>query len=400
MDDKVLWIWLVQRMQYDSFKISELLSVFDDAAEIYEKKDFSEFGFLNENQKSALLDKNTDDVHKIIQKTKDIGADIITYNSPEYPDLLRSTDDPPYVLYIKGEKMKWDRLMPVAVVGTRSYNDYGVNAAWAICTGLARAGITIVSGMARGIDSIASAAALKAGCKTIAVLGCGLDIIYPPENAELMERIIKHGAVISEYPPSTPPVGKHFPRRNRIISGMSRGTLVVQAPQKSGALITAGLALDSGRDVFAVPGDINSYLSRGTNMLIKQGAKLVESSKDIINEYQAEMEMLEKPEMLEFEFEYEPEIKEKKKKSDEKEKQKPKLPVNNEKIISIDDERYSRLDDDEKSIIEQLIKRNMHIDDIQRNTNISIEKLTTKLTVLEMQSFIVQMPGKLFRINI
>ena len=152
--------------------------------------------------------------------------------------------------------------------------------------------------------------------------------------------------------------------------------------------------------MFAVPGDINSHLSRGTNMLIKQGAKLVESSKDIINEYQAEIEMLEKPETLEFEFEYEPEIKEKKKKADKKEKQKPKLPVNNEKIISIDDERYIRLDDDAKSIIEQLIKRNMHIDDIQRNTNISIEKLTTKLTVLEMQGLIVQMPGKLFRINI
>lgn len=416
MDDKVLWIWLVERMRRSGFKIAEIMMVTDDITEIYEKTDFSDMDFLTGEQKAALSNKNLEEANKIIKRTKDIGAEILTYTSPDYPDMLRKIDDPPYVLYIKGEIMKWDRLLPVAVVGTRRYTDYGLNAAWAICTGLARAGITIVSGMARGLDSVASAAAIKAGCKTIAVLGCGLDIVYPPENAELMERIINNGAVISEYPPSSPPVGSHFPARNRIISGMSRGTLVIQAPLRSGALITANYALDSGKDVFAVPGDINCVQSRGTNKLIKMGAKLVESSADIIAEYAAELDLLKSPgQNLEFEFEYEPSIKEKRKNkassvktekgaSDKNIKNTDSTnstkKINNEKTVNMEDERYKDLDADERKIIEQLIGSNMHIDDIKRGTDIAIDKLTTKLTLLEMKGLIVQMPGKLFRINI
>lgn len=403
MDDKVLWIWLVEQMKYAGSKISEIMTHIDDIAEIYEKTDFSDMTFLTKEQKRALSDKNTEQANKIIRRTNDIGADILTYTSPDYPDMLRKTDDPPYVLYIKGEIMKWDRLLPIAVVGTRQYTDYGLNAAWAICTGLARSGVTIVSGMARGLDSVASAAAIKAGCKTIAVVGCGLDIVYPPENAELMEKIINNGAVISEYPPSSPPIGSHFPARNRIISGMSRGTLVIQAPLKSGALITANYALDSGKDVFAVPGDINCAHSRGTNRLIKMGAKLVESSADILDEYTSELSLLKSPgKSLEFEYEYEPSIKEKRKvnsKAAEKSKN-TEDKINNEKTVSMEDERYSDLDGDERKIIEQLISRNMYIDDIQRSADIAVDKLATKLTLLEMKGLIVQMPGKLFRINI
>lgn len=396
MDDKVLWIWLVERMQRSGTKIAEIMSIADDISEIYEKSDFSDMDFLTGEQKSALSDKNLDEANKIIKRTKDIGADILTYTSPDYPDMLRKTEAPPYVLYIKGEIMKWDRLLPVAVVGTRDYTDYGLKAAWTICTGLAKAGVTIVSGMARGIDSAAASAAVRLGCKTIAVLGCGLDIVYPPENAELMEKIINNGAVISEYPPSVPPDAFHFPVRNRIISGMSIGTLVVQAPLKSGALITANYALDSGKDVFAVPGDINCRQCRGTNQLIKMGAKLVESSADILAEYAPEIELLKSPDKnLEFEFEYEPSVRKTRRKKDGEIKK-----INNEKTVSIDDERYSELDGDEKKIIEQLIKSNMHIDDIKRAADIAIDKLTTKLTVLEMRGLIIQMPGKLFRINI
>ncbi|MCH5186389.1 MAG: DNA-processing protein DprA [Oscillospiraceae bacterium] len=408
MDDKLLWVWLTERMHRSSRTITELMSIFDDVGEIYAKTDFKDIDFLTPAQRSALENKSLDEANKILEKIKMTGADILVYSSPDYPDMLRKTDEPPYVLYIKGEIMKWDRLMPIAVVGTRSCTDYGLNAAWAICTGLARSGITIVSGMARGLDSVAAAAAIKAGCKTIAVLGCGLDIVYPPENDRLMEAVTKHGAVITEYPPSTPPRGSHFPVRNRIISGLSRGTLVIQAPLHSGALITANYALDSGKDVFAVPGDINSPQSRGTNMLIKTGAKLVESSADILCEYRAEIELLKseitRGKSADLDFEYEPAPSDNggggKNKTEKKSGAAKKKTVNNEKNISIDDERYSGLDDDEKSIIAQLIKSNMHIDDIKRNTDITIEKLTTKLTVLEMRGFIVQMPGKLFRINI
>jgi len=394
MDNNTVWIWLTEALSRNCDKISRLLSVFEDAEDIYKCKDFSRFTYLNEKQKAKLTDKDLNTAHKIIERCGIINSGIITYTSPDYPDLLRKINDPPYVLYIKGEKMKWDRLMPISVIGTRKYNDYGLNAAWAITTGLTKAGITVVSGMARGLDSVAAAAALKAGGKTIAVLGCGLDIVYPRENDELMEMIINNGSVISEYPPGTQPLKSNFPMRNRIISGISRGTLVVQAPQKSGTLITARYALDNGRDVFAVPGDINLPENRGTNALIKAGAKLVENSNDILSEYSAEITLLEKPEPLDFKFEYNPESQKAKK------KKAAKKPINNEKIITIDNERYSDLDDAGRKIIECLIENNMHIDDLARKLETPVSSISTTLTMLEMQGHIVSMPGKLFRLNI
>lgn len=400
MDNKLKWIWLTQKLQMNNLVISQLLAEFDSIDEIYERQDYSDVLCLKGAQRAALEDKSLIEAERIVSKTEEIGAEILTYDSPDYPGMLRTIDDPPYVLYIKGEIMKWDRLLCIAVVGTRSYTDYGIAATAAICRGLAKEGVTIVSGMARGIDSMAAYSALKSGCKTIAVIGCGLDIIYPPENDQLMENIIKHGAVITEYPPSTPPLGRHFPQRNRIISGLSRGTLVVQAPLKSGAIITANYALDNGKDVFAVPGDINVSESRGTNLLIKTGAKLVENSKDILDEYRAELELIKRPEPMEFEFEYTPQTQEEAKQNKEKKKQEKKALVNNEMTVSIDDERYKNLDDDEKMIIKMLIEKNMHIDEIQRATGIAMSKLNAKMFMLETGGYIIQMPGKFIRINI
>ncbi len=212
------------------------------------------------------------------------GTDIYssTYTAPDYPQALKNIYDPPPYLYIRG------RLQPadgnaVAVVGSRNASDYGLRAAADISRDLARAGLTIVSGMAAGIDAAAHRGALSAGGRTIAVLGCGADVCYPAENRRLYDAIAATGAILSEHAPGTGPDAYHFPARNRIISGMARAILVVEAGPKSGSLITARLALEQGRDVFAVPGSIYSFKARGAHQLIRSGAALVESGQDIID---------------------------------------------------------------------------------------------------------------------
>ena len=209
--------------------------------------------------------------------------DIVSICEEEYPRALKEISSPPAVLYIKG-RLPNSCLTHVAVVGTRRATLYGRKIAERLCSQLAERGIVVVSGMARGIDTCAHKGAVHSGGYTVAVLGCGLDIVYPKENQELMEQIIERGAVISEFPLGTPPERTNFPARNRIISGLSRGVLVVEAPEKSGALITADFALEQGREVFAVPGPINSANSRGCHSLLKQGAKLTENVQDILEE--------------------------------------------------------------------------------------------------------------------
>jgi DNA processing protein len=196
---------------------------------------------------------------------------------------LKDIYDPPALLYLRGALRREDELA-VAIVGSRKTSAYGREVTERIGRDLARHGVTVVSGMARGIDSVAHKGALQGGGRTIAVLGCGVDVIYPSENRNLFHQIIEQGAVLSEFPMGSPPEAGHFPRRNRIISGLSIGVVIVQASGESGSLITAGYALEQGREVFAVPGNIGAEGSRGTNQLIKEGAKLVESSEDILEE--------------------------------------------------------------------------------------------------------------------
>jgi DNA processing protein len=207
---------------------------------------------------------------------------VITDRDESYPENLFNIYDRPPLLYIKGNLQKED--INIAIVGSRLASTYGKFITERISRELAMKGITIVSGMARGIDSAAHRGAIAAQGRTVAVLGCGLDIIYPPENKNLFSDIVQNGAVISEYPPQTQPLSAHFPARNRIISGISYGVVVVEAGEKSGSLITARLALEQGREVFAVPGSIDSVGSRGTNKLIKQGAKLIENIDDILED--------------------------------------------------------------------------------------------------------------------
>lgn len=220
--------------------------------------------------------------HKERERARTAGARILTLCSPDYPKLLLNVPDPPPVLYVKGQLPQSDTA--IAIVGSRRASPYGLATTQKFARELAAHGITVVSGMARGIDTAAHKSALQENGPTIGVLGCGIDIVYPRENRRLFAEMTDRGALISEFPLGTSPLGENFPRRNRIISGLSRGVLVVEAAEGSGSLITAQCALEQGRDVYAIPGAIHSINSRGTNRLIKQGAKLVESMEDIIED--------------------------------------------------------------------------------------------------------------------
>ncbi len=223
------------------------------------------------------------DLDRMLEAVYHTGAAIITLDDADYPALLRELPDAPPVLFVKGTLLDADR-WAVAFVGTRRATAYGREVTRQLVASLAGAGITIVSGLALGIDAAAHRAALDAGGRTIAVLGCGIDRVYPPEHRKLAADIVNNGALISEFPLGTEPEGKNFPVRNRLISGLSLGVVVVEAPLNSGALLTADSAAEQGRDVFAVPGNVTSPASAGTNRLIQNGAKLVVSADDILDE--------------------------------------------------------------------------------------------------------------------
>ena len=224
-----------------------------------------------------------DAVEKHIRAVDSKGITVVGYNDRCYPEVLKEIEGAPVVLYMKGDYQPDDRY-GIAVVGSRKHTQYGEVVTQKISNGLAAAGLTIISGMARGIDTFAHQSALSSGGRTIAVLGSGPDVYYPAENKGLMERISLCGCVISEFPPGTMPNRENFPRRNRLISGLSMGVLVVEATADSGSLITANYAAEQNKEVFAVPGNITSPNSEGTNMLIRQGAKIVLRTDDIIEE--------------------------------------------------------------------------------------------------------------------
>lgn len=227
--------------------------------------------------------RSTIDVAAELQACRDAGIDLLPEQDPRYPSLLREIPDPPGLLFVHGELQQQDSLA-IAIVGTRHATQYGMRQAERLATGLARAGITVVSGLARGIDTAAHQASLAASGRTIAVLGSGLLNLYPPENHELATEIARCGAVISESPCHTPPLSGLFPQRNRVITGLSLGVIVVEAPLRSGALVSAQHAMEQGREVFAVPGRVDHRTSRGCHRLIRDGAKLVESVEDVLEE--------------------------------------------------------------------------------------------------------------------
>jgi DNA processing protein len=297
-------------------------------------------------------------VERELRLIREAGGKILTFQDAAYPKRLKEIYDPPPLLYVRGELREQDDLA-LAIVGSRKTSPYGRWITEKISREIAGQGVTIVSGLARGIDSVAHWGALSGGGRTLAVLGCGVDVIYPRENRSLFFKMIERGAILSEFPMGSQPEGIHFPRRNRIISGLSLGVVVVQAGAKSGSLITADYALEQGREVFAIPGNVGADGSGGANRLIKDGAKLVESSEDILEEIL-------------------PQWKREKECASE-------LPS---------PDRH--LPEEEKSLYQMLGDTPLHIDRIIQESRLDPGKVSGLLMNLELKGLIVQLPGKCF----
>ena len=313
---------------------------------------------LTEQEKRRLRRAAAADLSRDLALLERLGASLVTIRDFAYPPNLREIYDPPIALYLRGELRPDDRYA-IAMVGTRRASSYGGVVAEALARDLASRGITIVSGMARGSDSAAHRGALAARGRTIAVQACGLDICYPSENRELMEQITGSGAVISELPFGTPPRRALFPARNRIISGMTLGTVVVEAPERSGALITARLAGEQGREVFAVPGSINSTLSRGTHALLKDGAKLVQTVEDVLEEIEA-----------------------------------PQRPAG--VVAAGEPAAGPALSDEEKRLLALLSLEQRHVDDLIQETGLAASQVSSNLLMLELKGLVRRLPGNVF----
>jgi DNA processing protein len=286
LDDIRYWVGLNLVPQIGSARTALLVDYFQDVEIAWNASAASlrAAGLPQAAIERLLYYRTRLDLDAEMRKLDAVGVKILTWQSPDYPKLLRAIDHPPPVLYVRGEILPADE-WAIAVVGTRHASAYGKEATLRLVRGLAESGITVVSGLALGIDGIAHHTALEAGGRTIAVLACGLDIIYPARHADLARRIVTAGALVSDYPLGTRPDASNFPPRNRIISGLSLGTLVVEAGRESGALITLRYALEHGRETFAVPGNVYNHASEGTNAAIQRGeAKLVVTVRDILEE--------------------------------------------------------------------------------------------------------------------
>ncbi len=352
LSDKYLWLSLYLIKGIGNSTFFHLIRSFSCVEEIFcsDQKRLISLGIKEEVARNIVKRVFKKDPEKELKRIEEVGARIITYNDKTYPEILRNIHYPPPVLYVKGRDIPEDSFL-LSIVGSRIPSLYGIRIAEDFSYRLAKIGIGIVSGMAIGIDSSAHRGALKAGGYTVAVLGTGIDVVYPKRNSKLFEQISESGTLITEFTTGTPPEPKNFPIRNRIISGLSRGVLVVEATRKSGSLITASFALDQGREVFAVPGNIDSERSRGTHFLIKQGAKLVEDIEDILEEFG----------------------------------------------IRIEEKESLKLSPEEKKIYECLdYYQPLHVDEIVRKTGFDTAYVLSLLLKMELKGAVKQIPGKMF----
>lgn len=287
MDRALVWLWLSLLYGAGNDIYGKLITYFEDEQSIYDcdDSDMGAIRWLSDSQKAKLLNKNLDHAYEVLEWCEENDVQIIAYSDENYPQALRELRNFPAVLYCKGDFPDFNEELSISVVGTRSMTNYGQKVAFELGYTLSRGGAITVGGMARGIDSTAALGTINALGRTVAVLGSGIDIIYPRENASLMNKIIENGAVITEYPPHTPPNSWNFPVRNRIISGISNGTVIVEASFDSGAMITARRASEQRKPVFSVPGPARMHASSGTNQLIREGAKLTSDALDVLEEF-------------------------------------------------------------------------------------------------------------------
>lgn len=372
--DLKYWIALKWVEGIGNLGFKALLSAFGSPREVFAAHASELKAVVGIGETAARRIKDFSDwgkVEKEIDCAKKLGVAIVTWQDPLYPAQLASIYDHPVYLYVRGNLRNDD--INIAFVGSRAASSHGMYTTERLCRELALRGANIVSGMARGIDSAAHRGAIAAKGRTTAVLGSGLDIIYPPENEKLFHDIAGCGAVISEFPFGTPPNAPNFPARNRIISGLSLGVVVVEAGEKSGSLITARIALEQGREVFAVPGSIDATGSRGTNKLIKQGAKLIENIDDILEEIMPQVGGA--PAFARAVVT-------------------PKIPV--PQSGKPDQNIEKPLTENERIIWESVSQKPVHVDAIIAAAGLSAAEVLGGLLSLELKGFIEQKPGKMY----
>ena len=366
MDSLRSWFYLKSVPGVGNLLCKRLIDRFKAPANVFQASDqeLLQVNGLTQRHVAAIKSHKLEGVEAELALAAKKDYRLVTLTDSDYPRLLREIPDPPPFLYVYGRLERHSANL--AVVGSRNATGYGLSTTRDLCRSLASHNLTIVSGMARGIDTAAHEGALAAGGKTIAVLGSGLEKIYPAENRKLFHRIAEKGAVVSEFPLMAGPEAHHFPIRNRIISGMSLGTVVVEATRKSGSLITARLAAEQNREVFAVPGSIQSFKSAGSHTLIKQGAKLVEHAQDVIEELM------------------------------------PLVSVNQgleNKSGDYTKKKMASLSDDEVRVYQALDPYPVHVDDLARKISMEPGKLLSMLLKLELNGMVQQSPGKLFSIS-
>ncbi len=289
MADNLYWVWLSQVCRYDTGGFDRLIRHFSSARAVYAAEEEVLLSVIGKKNADfmRICKHDLSEAQRIMDYCMMTDTGIIAYDDEDYPETLRLLADPPPVLYYRGKRPLWKKRLHIAVVGTRRMSEYGKRMAFEIAHDLSRAGAVVVTGMALGIDGVASAAACRGGTDTVAVLGSGVDMIYPREHARLYHAIEEYGTVLSEFAPGTPPDGWNFPRRNRIISGLSQGVLVVEGNRISGALITAEHAEKQARDIFALPGNADEENSEATTLLLKRGARPITCADDIIRLYES-----------------------------------------------------------------------------------------------------------------
>lgn len=380
MEHMLYWIWLTIKRGITPMKVTLLLEYFESIEEIYYSKNFNNIYGIDSRDRESLLNKDLSHAESVAEKTARMGAKIIVFDDENYPQLLKNIPNPPYVLYIQGKVPELDKVLTIGVVGTRKSSERGNTDTEKLSRGLAENGAVIIGGLAEGIDAVGAWAALDAGGIAVGVIGSGLDIVYPQKNAELYKVIASQGCIMTEYPLSSPPLRQHFPARNRIIAGLSRGVLVTEAPLNSGALITARRAVENNRDVFAVPRNINDTGFQGTNLLIQQGAKLVTCAEDIICEYPYAVKV--------------PPMKKTVTRTLDK----------NENILpeseSADSKKNIHLNESEKQILALLRGKDMPIDEMSRELKMPVNELNVKMLMLEMKGIVKKIPGNKYQLKI
>lgn len=413
---RIHWIWLATRSCLSDHSRRLVLEHFGDAEDVYFATDdaYGQIPGLSADAVASLRDKSLAEAEWITEECNLKDIHILTWRDAAYPTRLKNIPDPPVVLYYKGKLPDFDALPLVAVVGTRSASAYGLGTAKRMGSQIAACGGVVVSGMAYGVDGMAMRGALTAEGLVVGVLGCGADIVYPASNRALFADTQQQGCLLTEFPPGTPPAKWTFPKRNRIISGLSCGVLVVEAPEKSGALITARLAAEQGRDVFVVPGNIDVDACRGSNALLRDGAIAVSSGWDVMSEYEALYPgKIRKATAPSHQTAYPDEVEKARQEENPpqlKVAQKPKTPrskgasrffgrkkeIDNSEasLYSDAEEKLPPLSSEEEQILALLRQNVTLVDDMMHVSRLEPGTILSALTMLEIKGVVTRLPGK------